>query len=101
MDKQIKWFVVSIFLITGMLLMLWHGKRRFDRRNTNGVEQFRSYTGKVMTQLADGIILWTGLFLIAGGIGFVVFSDNSPESWLALPVLIIVTKFISKRYVEN
>ena len=98
MSIEIKWIVVCVLLITGVLLLLWRGKRRFDRSNSVGVDQFNSYTGKVAASLVDRIMLSSGWVMIVGGISIVVFYDNSPESWLSLPILIIVTKFLSSTF---
>jgi len=45
--------VGGISILVGILLCLWRDKRRFDRTSSAGIEQFRSYDGKVAAKLGD------------------------------------------------
>ena len=64
--------VGGIAILTGILLYFLKNKRKFDRTNTAGIEQFKSYSGKLSARMGD-IALWFaamfctlfGTFLIA------------------------------------
>lgn len=45
--------VGGVSILVGILLYLWRNKRRFDRTNSAGIEQFRSYDGKLAAKLGD------------------------------------------------
>ena len=66
-------FYYGILLTSiGLALGLWRQKRRFDRTNTAGVEQFRSFGRKMVATTLDGLLYWVaiaslfiGLFILA------------------------------------
>ena len=56
-----------LFLLVGAVLGVWKKKRKFDRTNKSGVEQFSSFSGKASARLLDGILfLSSAAFLFAG-----------------------------------
>ena len=56
----------------GVVLGLWKEKRKFDRTNSAGVEQFPSFGRKMVATTFDGLLYWSaiaslfvGLFILA------------------------------------
>jgi len=64
----------SILTATGIGLGLWKGKRKFNRTNANGVEQFRSFTGKLVATTFDDLLHWAALALLFVGLFILAFS---------------------------
>ncbi len=63
-----------VLTVIGVGLGLWKGKRKFDRTNTVGVEQFRSYGGKVVATKFDGFLYWIALALLFVGLFILAFA---------------------------
>ena len=58
----------------GVALGLWKEKRKFDRTNSSGIEQFRSFGHKMVATTFDDLLYWValgclfvGLFILAFG----------------------------------
>ncbi len=61
-----------ILTVIGLVLGYWRQKRKFDRTNFAGVEQFPSYGRKLVATTFDDLIYWgaigslfSGLFILA------------------------------------
>lgn len=61
-----------VLAVVGVGLGLWREKRKYDRANTAGVEQFGSFAGKVAATSLDELLrlfclafLFVGLFILA------------------------------------
>ena len=63
-----------VLTVIGLGLGLWNRKRKFDRTNSSGVEQFRSYGGKVVATTFDGLLYWIALALLFVGLFILAFS---------------------------
>ncbi len=65
-------FVIGIsIMLFGMCLRYWINRRRFNRRNLNGLERFSSYEKSVATRSVEGLckllayaFILFGLFLV-------------------------------------
>ncbi|TDO19386.1 molybdenum ABC transporter permease [Pedobacter duraquae] len=57
-----------LFIIGGFLLRFQINKRQFNRRNSAGVEEFKSYGNAYTVQILEKIGRIVGLFLIIIGI---------------------------------
>jgi uncharacterized membrane protein len=57
-----------IFLVVGFFLRFQINKRRFNRRNMAGVEEFKSYGSAYTTQIIEKFGRYAGLLLIIVGI---------------------------------
>lgn len=53
---------------TGVVFIAWSGRRRFDRRNFAGVEEFNSYWHAVGSRLVEGLIDRSGTLLVLVGL---------------------------------
>lgn len=66
-------YYYGIFLtVFGLGLGLWRKKRQFDRTNSAGVEQFKSFGRKMVATTFDDLLYWgaiaslfVGLFILA------------------------------------
>jgi hypothetical protein len=65
-DMTIIWAI--IFIAGGFYLRFQINKRRFNRRNMAGVEEFKSYGNAYTTQMMEKLGRYVGFFLILIGI---------------------------------
>ena len=56
-----------LFLMTGSCLVYWIKKRRFNRINRYGVEEFKSFGDKVIAGTDEKVLWWAVLFCIVVG----------------------------------
>ena len=71
-------------VLAGGILFLWRNKRKFERTNAAGIEQFASYGGKVASLLWDSI-LWLSAFVsVTGGVLFLANVHESTWGWIVL-----------------
>jgi hypothetical protein len=56
-----------ILLLTGSCLAYWIKKRRFNRINRYGVEEFKSFGDKVFAGFIEKVLWWLALFCILVG----------------------------------
>ncbi|MRR35447.1 hypothetical protein EG829_12360 [bacterium] len=60
---------LAILLVpAGLVLMIWTSRRRFNRRNVAGVEEFSSYGQSVGSRLLEGLVDRVGILLLAIGL---------------------------------
>lgn len=64
----------TVLLVVGLALFLWREKRKYDRTNTAGVEQFRSFVGKLAGTSLDELLRWSSLGLLFVGLFIFAFS---------------------------
>jgi hypothetical protein len=80
-------YVGSLLLVLGVALMLARRKRRFDRTNQFGVEQFPSYWKKLGTDFKDGLQRYAALLLVFGGVLILAFRYEDSWGWIVtIPV---------------
>lgn len=61
-----------VLLAIGGYGLFWTNKRRFERRNVAGIEEFSSYGKAVATRGGEKIVrLASWLLLVLGGLGIV------------------------------
>ena len=58
---------ISLMLIAGAFCVVWQKKRKFNRINSFGIQQFSSYTKKVTGQLGDAFLVGIGYGCLLGG----------------------------------
>ncbi len=64
--------VFVVLLAIGGYGIFWTNKRRFERRNVAGIEEFSSYGKAVATRGGETIVrLASWLLLVLGGLGVV------------------------------
>lgn len=56
-----------IALVSGLALAAWVGRRRFNRRNFAGVEQFDSFSHAVGSQFLEGLVGMIGALMAFAG----------------------------------
>ena len=80
-------YVGALLLALGAALTLVSRKRRFDRTNQFGVEQFASYWYKLGTQIKEGLLRYVSLLLLSAGIFILGFRYEDSWGWIVtLPV---------------
>ena len=77
---------IILFLITGALFIYWHKKRKFDRSNALGIEQFGSFNQKIKTGLFDRVILFIGYACFLGAIGILLMQE-SDLAWILILII--------------
>ena len=76
-----------LLLALGAALTLARRKRRFDRTNQFGVEQFSSYWVKLGVNIKDGALRYISLILLTAGIVILGFRFEDSWGWIVtLPV---------------
>jgi len=71
-------------LIAGTGLYFWVKKRKFDRTNTAGVEQFASFSGKLGATFVDKFLAGLSAFCIFAGAIFMAFGFEDSWGWIVL-----------------
>lgn len=72
-------FTGGILAVVGVMLGLWKRKRKFDRKNAFGVEQFSSYWGKLGARTKDGVL--GSMSVILFSIGLLMLATHYVDSW--------------------
>ena len=75
-------YIGALLLALGMALTLASRKRRFDRTNQSGVEQFPSYWAKLSTNIKDGLIRFISLLLLSAGLVILGFRFEDSWGWI-------------------
>ena len=71
-------------VIIGAVLYLWRNKRKFDRTNAAGIEQFKGYSVKLSAQLGDGILWLLAVACLMWGVIGLAVVHTSTWGWLVL-----------------
>ncbi len=59
--------------VVGIVLVVWKSKRRFDRLNQLGIEQYENFSQKIGAKILDGILYSAGfVFLVTAAISFFI-----------------------------
>jgi hypothetical protein len=80
-------YIGMILVAVGALLDLWRRKRKFERTNPHGVEQFSSFWSKLGTGTKDVLLRFASLALLS--VGILVLAIRFEDSWgwiVLLPV---------------
>lgn len=90
---------IFLFALFGVACLLWKNKRKFDRKNASGIEQFPKFRKKVGAQLFD-ILLW------AAGIGCLLGSAlvwviTYAEAWGWVALFLLIAFLIEKDYYRS
>ena len=64
------------FILTaiGLFMFLWREKRKFGRVNVIGVEQFKSFSGKMVATATDELLRWASLGMLFVGLFILAFA---------------------------
>ena len=84
----------SIVLVIGLGLFLWRKKRKFERTNSAGIEQFQSFGGKLTATAFDGVLSWLSLSSLF--VGLLILAMQYSETWgwiVLLPVCAVLLSF--------
>lgn len=80
-------YIGALLLALGVALTLVRRKRRFDRTNQFGIEQFTSYWAKLGTNTKDGLLRFIALLLLSAGLVILGFRFEDSWGWIVtLPV---------------
>jgi len=63
-----------VLAIVGIGLFFWREKRKYDRTNTAGVEQFNSFVGKIAATSLDELLRWIAIGLLFVGLFMMAFA---------------------------
>jgi hypothetical protein len=75
----------------GVILGLWRRKRKFDRTNAYGVEQFSSYWGKLGATTKDRFLGLSSLIFLSVGVLILAYRFEDSWGWVVmLPVYVSV-----------
>jgi len=85
---------IALLFVMGILLIYWSKKRRFDRRNALGIEQFGSLFEKIIGVLFDAILWWSGVTILFSGLFAIIVLDQTILSWVALLILISLSNLL-------
>ncbi len=69
----------GLIALVGFSLYLWRNKRIFVRTNTYGVQQYSSYSGKLVARLGD-IVLWI-VAVLGMTFGLAVIIQAHESTW--------------------
>jgi hypothetical protein len=77
-------------LVTGTGFFLWMKKRKFDRTNSVGVEQFESYSRKLAATFLDRCLGGLSAIFLIGGTVFLAYGFEDSWGWIVLLPLYFV-----------
>ena len=75
-------YIGALLLALGLALTLAKRKRRFDRTNPFGVEQFPSYWGKLSDNIKDGLLRYLALIFLFAGLVILGFRFEDSWGWI-------------------
>ncbi len=84
-------------ILGGGYLVYWEKKRRFDRVNHLGIEEFPSYRHKVACRLADTLIASTGTGAVGAAVVMLLIAHAAEYLMLAF-ILYIAIKIDHERH---
>ncbi len=92
---------VYIFLLAfvGIACFLWANKRKFDRTNESGVEQFPSFRKKLAGQFFDAVLLGIGAGCLLSGALMWVIEYAAAWGWAVL--FLFIAFLIEKDYYRS
>ena len=74
----------TALVVLGALLAFWKRKRKFERTNQFGVEQFPSYRRKLTATAMDRLVGFGSFGLLTAGILFLAFRYEDTWGWAVL-----------------
>ena len=78
-------------LALGTVFLYWMKKRKFDRTNSAGIEQFRSFGIKLKSVFFDGFLGWLALLCNIAGVLLLAWQFQDSWGWI---ILLPVTAFL-------
>jgi hypothetical protein len=85
--------VGMILLAAAGLLAYWRRKRKFDRTNQYGIEQFPSYGRKVRARTAEGLLGFGSLVFFTAGILILAFRFEDSWGWVVTVPLYLLALY--------
>jgi len=80
-------------LIAGIAFLFWLRKRKFDRTNSSGIEQFDSYGHKLAALFLDKCLVGVSALGVIGGVIFLAYGFEDSWGWLVLLPLYFILLF--------
>ncbi len=87
-------YIGALLLAIGIVLTLARRKRRFDRTNQFGVEQFPSYWAKLGANMKDGLLLFLSFALLSAGLLILGFRFEDSWGWIVTLPVYVFTLFL-------
>lgn len=79
-------------ILVGFLFLLKYRKRKFDRTNSTGIEQFTDFSGKVKSKTKDSVLAGLAIIFIIFGVMMLAFSYKDTWGWIVIiPTVAIMT----------
>ena len=70
------------FIAVGVASLIWRDKRRYDRTNEHGVQQYRNYWNKIKGESFDTLLSGMGYLGLFAGIFVLLAMDPPLLIWL-------------------
>ena len=86
-------YVGMFLLAVAALLAYWKRKRKFDRTNQYGIEQFPSYGRKVRARTTEGVLGFGSLVLLTAGILILGFRFEDSWGWVVTVPLYLLALY--------
>jgi hypothetical protein len=83
-----------LLLLVGALAALWNRKRRFDRTNRYGVQEFSSYWAGLRARVNDGLLLVLALGLSGAGVLMLAFQHQDGWGWIVIMAALLWVLFL-------
>ena len=77
-------YIGAILVAIGALLTLWRRKRKFDRTNPYGIEQFSDFWGKLGARTKDWLLRLGSIVLLSAGVLMLAFRYEDSWGWVVL-----------------
>lgn len=87
---------IALLVLVGLACILWKNKRKFDRTNRHGIEEFPKFGKKLGSQLFDVLLQGAGYGCLLGG-AFVWVSEYA-EAWGWAVALLFIAFVIEKAH---
>jgi hypothetical protein len=83
--------VSIVCIIVGILSLLKYLSRKFNRTNAFGVEEFTSYSGKLMSKTKDFFLVGVAIFFTISGVMMLAFHYQDSWGWIVIiPAMLIL-----------
>jgi hypothetical protein len=77
---------IASLMFFGAWLLYWRKKRKFDRLNEHGIEEFGSYREKIKADAFDTLLLWAGCISLISGVFVLIATDYTVLGWLVFAI---------------
>ena len=83
-----------ILIVVGVMLALKAKKRKFDRTNQHGVEQFPSFWVKLRARTVDFVLTGFSALLLAAGVIALAYGHLDTWGWIIIAPIMLFMLFL-------